>query len=586
MLPKKKLLRFGLGAALIVVLLLVGRHYQRVQDRQEFFEYALESLHDPDAKVRVQGIDVLCKSFREEEMETVIPAVIPLLRDEDASVRSAASQCLCIGSRTDGLWNDKQRVAEVLPHLARAIKDGTKEPQEGWCVVMVAIGEPAIPPLIEALHDKKTRQTAATALGHIGVKAVPALIEALKEGGEVGIFAVSALHEIGRPAAEPLLDALRNSPDAEVRAGCAKALQKAGQGVEGAVPALMAALKDDSEKVKSAAGRALAILGKDAEPALLDALKNDAELRSRVASIIHDSLCLTQAVPTIVDLLRNNDDPPVRHSAAFVLRQYHFGEEKIPGLVTQGVPALIEALHDEAPRVRQNAAMALGVIQHDVSETVPALVAVLKNDTNRTARSWAACALGNIGTDARRAVASLVEALQTDSEVWVRGHAAQALGKIGPDAGEAITPLINALQNGEDHTVRANAATALGEIEPSAERAIATLKDGLNDESTVVRGRCALVLWTQGITSENVLSGLDHATRDGNEPEIREAARKALKEVQDVAKPAADAEDDASSHSNSRVPRRAPMVIKRGPRTVRVTRPRDLREGRHMCLRT
>ena len=113
--------------------------------------------------------------------------------------------------------------------------------------------------------DAKTRISAADDLGHIGqVKksytepAVPALIEALHD------------------------------PDALVRKAAANALGKVDPDVKLAVPALTDALKDKVPAVRQAAAGALGLIGsdaKDAIPILRETQKDSDKAVSRAASM-------------------------------------------------------------------------------------------------------------------------------------------------------------------------------------------------------------------------------------------------------------------------------------------------------------
>ncbi len=75
---------------------------------------------------------------------------------------------------------------------------------------------------------------------------------------------------------------------------------------------------------------------------------------------------------------------------------------------------------------------------------IPALKEALVDD-NPQVRRQAAQALGKMGPDAAPAVSELTHAL-SDADPTVREAAAQALGKIGPAAAPAISELIKVLE--------------------------------------------------------------------------------------------------------------------------------------------
>ncbi|MGI8503683.1 MAG: HEAT repeat domain-containing protein [Hassallia sp.] len=82
----------------------------------------------------------------------------------------------------------------------------------------------------------------------------------------------------------------------------------------------------------------------------------------------------------------------------------------------KAVPDLVKALQNKNPKVRTNAASALGSIGKEAASAVPALTEALKNDKEAQVRTSAASALGSIGEKAASAVPALAEALK-DNDV-------------------------------------------------------------------------------------------------------------------------------------------------------------------------
>jgi HEAT repeat protein len=113
--------------------------------------------------------------------------------------------------------------------------------------------------------DAKTRMAAAEELGHIG----------------------QVKKSLTEPAVPVLIDALHDS-DAGVRKAVANALGKVDPDVKLAVPALTDALKDKASLVRQAAAGALGLLGpdaKDAVPALRETQKDSDRAVSRAAGM-------------------------------------------------------------------------------------------------------------------------------------------------------------------------------------------------------------------------------------------------------------------------------------------------------------
>ena len=165
---------------------------------------------------------------------------------------------------------------------------------------------------------------------------------------------------------------------------------------------------------------------------------------------------------------------------------------RLGGMGAAVVPALVEALREEAPalcrknlgRTRANpeggnpselySAHALSVVG---APAVAALSAAM-GDGEWAVRAAAADTLGNIGARAKPAVPVLLRALG-DASIWVRRNTIEALGTIGCATGGVLAGLLAALQD-EDHRVRRNAAIALSKIaRPGANEAVPGLLETL-----------------------------------------------------------------------------------------------------------
>jgi DNA-binding winged helix-turn-helix (wHTH) protein len=155
------------------------------------------------------------------------------------------------------------------------------------------------------------------------------------------------------------------------------------------VPALIHALKDPEEEIRSRAAVMLARVGPDA----------------------------ADAVPALAEALRD-PNKQVRWRAADALGR----------IGPRAVPALIVALDDPKKEIRWRAANMLSRIGPAASEAVPALIGAL-NDPESKVRWHVADALGRIGPCAGQAVPALAEAIK-DSANKVRSVAAEALVRI------------------------------------------------------------------------------------------------------------------------------------------------------------
>ena len=139
--------------------------------------------------------------------------------------------------------------------------------------------------LIRALGYKKdvgVRTAAVKALVELGEPAVQPLIAALKgENKDVRQAAVEALAKNGEPAVEPLITALK---DYSVREAAAEVLGKIGEpAVERAVERLMVEFTGDDDDVREDAAKALVELGEPAVEPLIAALSDKSLSARRVA---------------------------------------------------------------------------------------------------------------------------------------------------------------------------------------------------------------------------------------------------------------------------------------------------------------
>lgn len=149
----------------------------------------------------------------------------------------------------------------------------------------------------------------------------------------------------------------------------------------------------------------------------------------------------------------------------------------------EAVPELIKALGSRSVSIRRKAVWPLLTIGDE--RAINPLIAALQYDSDAKVRRNAARALGLIG--GVRAIGPLINAFG-DTDDRVRWDAAVALEKIGP---VAIESLVMALHYGGEK-VRAGAVSALGWIRHAS--AIESLATALKDKDAEVRTRAAFAL--------------------------------------------------------------------------------------------
>ncbi len=201
------------------------------------------------------------------------------------------------------------------------------------------------------------------------------------------------------------------------------------------------------------------------------------------------------------------------------------------------IPYLIDALKDDEPLVRANAALALGHMKPE-DYVVKALMNILE-DESWVVRHDAAIALGELGFG--EAVDSLIE-LYDDDEVEVRKKVVEALGKIGDEKSIKYLEKMIGDDEIEDELVEALAANGAEEglvklyssggkdIRVKAIKGLAgsteykeILLDALKDNSWRVREEAARSL--KGISDDEVIDALLDALDDEKSYVVIESLR-------------------------------------------------------------
>ena len=236
---------------------------------------------------------------------------------------------------------------------------------------------------VEALKkdDPNARMKAANELGFIQTdtaQAVPALVDALEDSYEpVRRNAIYALGAIGKPAVEPLIDALDSEKEAfnmePILHICDAAHGLAAIGAA-AVPALITALEDERENIRASAAYALGEMGPvagEAVDGLVALLADESEevRRHATSALGMIKVPVSKTVPALVRVLEEREDTDLAFFAAQALT-------RIGPDAPEAVPALREALMSESAYVRGFSSEALSRI--GTAEALQALVPFLR----------------------------------------------------------------------------------------------------------------------------------------------------------------------------------------------------------------
>lgn len=431
---------------------------------------------------------------REEWMELARmgpPAVEPLIR----TLNGDDDRIRCEAAATLGEIGDPA----ALGPLVDALADETVAPVAADA--LVAIGEPAVAPVLEVLEDGAgaARENAVEVLGRLGTpEAVPAIAEFVRTGEDrLHRKAVDALIGIGAPAVDALIPLLGEEGDGQ--AGATAALTGIG---DPALEPLAGALDGENSSIRMGAARVLEKLewapegGAEEEIVYLIALQRWAEIVELGAPAVDlltarlgdlDEAVQAGAMEALVGI-----GAPAVPSLIRLLGRKALREPAEETLVRIGEPAvepLIEAL--DKTRLRKTAA---GVLVRIGRPAAGALVPVLGHPEIGQTAAGIFEAMGEASFDA------LVEALGND-DALIRQRAGDVLAGLGE---AAAPPLIGALGHPDD-TLRLGAIDALTRF---GDPVVDLLTQALNDERYLVRLGAAEVLgragWEPQTESETV----------------------------------------------------------------------------------
>lgn len=530
----------------------------------------LAAARDADPRTRWHAARAL--GLIGEDSISAVPVLVELLGDSDPIVVTQAAAAIGMVKADDGRTDTPPQdaaiyAAAVAPLMKTAVHADPRARRAAMNALQRLVPDPAqlAPLFCDQLADSEPAvvMPALHTLGDMDAAAVPFLLEALKEP-KSRYWATVALAEIGPEAAaavEPLAQ-LATAGELDERMQATLALAAIGPAADAAVPELVKSLECDEELLRNAAAFALGRIASPAADAPLEkaaADSNDflatiaawaraqihpqdaalagaavARLKkglesdtpgARKASVsgLSDLAAITaeagreDLVGTFVKLLHDADaDVGTAAGAALVRLQGDAVEAVRATLADAGtrlralevlaaigpaakaaVPELTALLADADPLVRSEAAVALAAIGAEAAPAVPALEKLLGDDAPADARYAATYALGRIGAAAKPVVSRLLELSKSSDEIMAT-VATWATLKIEPqDAAlvEAAIPLLRKALRGQNEMARLEAAVALGDIGPQASSAIPILElVSEEDASRQVRAAAAEAL--------------------------------------------------------------------------------------------
>jgi HEAT repeat protein len=379
--------------------------------------------------------------------EEAVPRLVEVLEHGEAQIRRMVICVLgCLHSPHGGPFD----LGPAIPRLEVALQtdsDSLVRLYAAEALWTIRGDKAAVRVFVGGLHEGEAaaRRYAATMLGMIGPEAqesLQPLIDALDDTDVVvRRCATEDLAAFGPTAIEalPKLEALLDE-DEWTRLVVAEAIVKIDRArTEEMCPVLVEGLQSGSPRIRHRATQALAELpdaGSLAVAALMEALDDEEELVRTGAMWALEQLgpAASSAIPPLIAILQGHgmdgDDILIRGMAASALAEIGFEAR-------QAAPDLLECLHEPdngllATRFRLQVARALWKIQQEPSYLVSIGIEAL-GDPKWSLRRLAAQWLGDVGPVGIAASPHLRGALR-DSHPVVRRQAAASLKAIVGDA--------------------------------------------------------------------------------------------------------------------------------------------------------
>ncbi len=396
---------------------------------------------------------------------------------------------LCAPARA-GAADDDPKIGDKTLSQWLELLEGTREVNQRR-LALQALGAPADHALVwrQATEKRRVALLVIEVVGPAKSKLVlPAMAAALRNdpeaviraGAAQGLGGISAKCRAAKqdfgPGRDALFTAVRTDPSGAVREAAITALGKLDPGeVRPAVPALIERLKDDHPGVRTAAAATLFRLGREA----------------------------VEAVAALRDVVEDKkNDRTTRVWAVHAL-----GKIGAPEAVV-ALPALQKVLEDDKALIDVRTAIIeeMGTFGKDASPAVPALGKLLTDDTAPIEiRTAAVTALEKLGPDAKAALPALKKVAR-DKDKFIRSMALRSFARIGKDLGPDVKEVAALLRQGTDDPlleVRLAAIETLGNLGA----------DNLGAEATAVRERLMQL-------------------SESGEKDVREAAQTALKKLE------------------------------------------------------
>jgi len=512
-----------------------------------------------------------------EDAVTAVPLLVNLLADSDPIVATQAAAAIGLIRSDDEIRADTPASDRAVydaagvaligqlthpdPRVRRSVLRALKrlQPAPGTYLPLVAqhladadpsvilpalqsladLGGEAVPFLMEALKNPRSRYWASVALAEIGPAAAPA-VPLLRDGIASGsaeermqsIMALAAIGDPALPAADDIAVGLQ-APEGTVRFASAFALGRLK--ARSADAALEKAAADEDPFLAAVAAWARARIHPDDT-----SLVNAAVERLSAGLASPKQGVQSASISALSDLSGSIDDVTEKRLAGEFIRllsspAVEVREAAAAALVRAGAVAVepLESALGE-PAVRGSVLEILAAIGPLSKDALDSLVKAL-DDPDPRYRGEAAVAIAAVGPAAAEAVPRLEKILGAeDAPAGLRYSAAYALGRIGPAARSAFATL-RGLASSNDEILATVATWAALKIEPENTglfgEAVPILRRALKASNDLARLEAAVALGDIGVAAAEVIPLLELVAEEDPLPAVRAAATRALEQI-------------------------------------------------------
>ena len=463
----------------------------------------LRLLDDEREAIEIRSQAIFPLADLKQEVRAIGPLIRILLNSsysEDCRIRALSGLDLLYSS------DNAPMHSEAVPALIETLERGSRKLKVQAAHLLGRLRDDrAVEPLLAALQsaDDKVKRPAIVALGSVGGARAVQPLTALATDAAVKVNlrapALRSLGRLGDRSVTPLLKSFIGHEDARLHKAAVEALGRVNS-----PEACNALLRVAADKQESAKVRRLALvdlLQEEDAAALILARKiladksEDCDLRLAALEKLAE-LNKSTARDVLVQAL-HDEDPRIRAKAT-----HYLGEPGDESLVEPMIRLLLDPDND----VRHGAALALGEMGDKSAEE--ALIKLMNDATaGKYPRSAAASSLGDLGK--LSSLEPLMRALEVDADHEIACSIATALGKLGDK--QAVEPLIRLIRDADDICIYA--IKALGKLDD--QRAVEPIVQTLRNDDRYVR--CYAVQALGKLGDERALPYLEWFAKYGTE---------------------------------------------------------------------